>query len=45
MKPPTSQKEVRQFTGVVKYYRDMWERLSHTLTPLTRITSSKVNFQ
>ena len=33
MKPPTSQKEVRQFLGVVNYYRNMWARCSNTLAP------------
>ena len=42
MKPPTSGKEVRQFIGVVNYYRGMWERRSHTLAPLTKITPNKV---
>ena len=31
--------------GVLNYYHDMWERLSHTLSPLTNITSSKVKFK
>ena len=26
MKPPTFRKEVRNFTGVVNYYPDMWPR-------------------
>ena len=41
----TSRKEVRQFIGLVEYYCDMWERRSHTLSPLTKITSIKVNFK
>ena len=32
MKPPTSRKEVRQFMGLLKYYRDIWARLSHMLS-------------
>ena len=42
MKPSTSQKEVQQFIDVVHYHPDMWERLSYTLAPLTKIMSSKV---
>ena len=44
MKPPTFRKEVHRFIGIVNYYRGMWERLSHILSPLTNITSSKVQF-
>ena len=44
MKPPTYRKEVRHFIDVVNYYRNMWERLSHKLLPLTKITSSKVKY-
>ena len=39
MKPTTPQMEVRKFIGVINYYRDMWPRRSHTLVPLTRLTS------
>ena len=31
--------------GVGDYYRDMWSRCSHTLTPLTNITFSKLKFK
>ena len=41
MKPPTSQKEARQFICVGKYYRDMWPWRLHTLVPLTKIMSNK----
>ena len=45
MKPPTYQKEVRKFIGVVNYYCNMWPRMSHMLAPLTRITSNKSKFE
>ena len=45
MKPPTSQNKVCQFIGVVKYHRNMWSILSHTLSLLTNITPSKVKFK
>ena len=45
MKPSTSQKEVRNFIGVINYYRDMWPRWSYTLAPLTRSTSIKRKFK
>ena len=38
MNPPTSQKYVQQFVGVVNCYCDMWPKMSHTLAPLTRIS-------
>ena len=33
MKPPTYQKEVRQFISVVNYYYNMWSGRSYTLAP------------
>ena len=45
MIPSTSQKEVRQFIGLVNYYWNMWERHSHMLAPLTNIMSSKVKYE
>ena len=45
MKTPTSRKEVLTFLGVVDYYRDMWPSGSHTLAPLTRMTSNKKKFK
>ena len=45
MKPSNSWKEVRQFIGVVNYYRNILARHSHMLAPLTKITFSKVKFK
>ena len=37
LKPPTNVKELRQFLGMVQYYRDIWEKRSHLLAPLTNL--------
>ncbi len=43
--PPTNRKGVRRFIGLINFYRDMWIRRSHVLTPLTKLTSNKVKFR
>ena len=35
LKAPTSVKELRKFLGMVQYYRDLWEKRSHLIAPLT----------
>ena len=45
MKPPTCQKEVQNFIGVINYYCNMWLRRSHTLLPLTKLMFIKRNFK
>ena len=45
MKPPTYQKEVWKFIGVVNYYHNIWARSSDTLATLTKIAPSNVNFK
>ena len=44
MTAPKKIKEVRQFIGMVNYYQDMWHKRAHTLTPLTKICSTKSKF-
>ena len=44
MKPPTSQKEVRKFIGLINNYRGMWSSWSHMLLPLTILTYIKRKF-
>ena len=39
MKPPIYRKEVQKFIGIINYYHNMWSRRSHTLAPLTKLTS------
>ena len=35
LQPPTTVKELRAFLGMVQYYRDLWEKRSDMLAPLT----------
>ena len=44
MTSPKKTKDVRRFVGMVNYYRDMWHRRAHTLTPLTKLCSTKLKF-
>ena len=43
--PPTNQRQLRSFTGLVNYYRDMWIRRSDTLAPLSRLQSKNVKWE
>ena len=45
MTPPTSQKYVRQFIGLVNYYHSMRVRRSHPLAPLTNKMLNKTRFK
>ena len=45
MTPLNNTKEERDFIGIVNEYRDMWDRRSQLLQPLTALTSNKVKFK
>jgi hypothetical protein len=45
IKSPTTRKQLRQFIGMVNYYRDMWPLRSHLLAPLSSMTSAKVKWK
>jgi hypothetical protein len=35
IEPPQSVKQLRRFLGMVQYYRDLWDKRSHLIAPLT----------
>ena len=35
LEPPKNVKGLRRFLGIIQYYRDIWEKRSHILAPLT----------
>eukprot|EP00957_Ditylum_brightwellii_P066957 5082371-Ditylum_brightwellii.AAC.1 len=38
---PTNQKQVRQFLGMVNYYKDMWSKQAHILALFPALTGNK----
>ena len=36
---PKTRKKLRQFIGMISFYRDMWQKRSELLAPLTALTS------
>ena len=44
LKSPSNKKQLRQFIGLVNYYRDTWESRAHTMAPLTAMVGAKAKF-
>ena len=36
--------QLRQFIGMINFYRDMWQKRSELLAPLTALTSKNVKY-
>ena len=43
LSPPTTIKQTRSLLGIAQYYRDIWEKHSHVLAPLTELTREPKN--
>ena len=41
---PKTRKQLRQFIGMINFYRDMWKKRSEHLAPLTALTSKNVKY-
>ena len=42
---PKTRKQLRQFIGMINFYRDMWQKRSELLAPLTALTSKNVKYE
>ena len=41
---PKTRKQLRQFIGMINFYRDMWQKRSELLAPLTALTSKNIKY-
>ena len=41
MQAPKSQRQIRRFIGGINFYRKMWKKRSHILSPITKLTGNK----
>jgi hypothetical protein len=42
LSPPKTKRQLRHFLGMINYYRDMWQKRSHMVAPLTGLVSPLV---
>jgi hypothetical protein len=45
LSPPKTKRQLRRFLGMLNYYRDMWQKSSHMLAPLTGLVSPLVKYK
>jgi len=45
LQAPKTRKQLWHFLGMVNYYRDVWQRRSHILAPLTKLSSKAVPYK
>ena len=41
---PKTRKQLRQFIGMINFYRDMWQKRSEIIAPLTALTSKNFKY-
>ena len=42
---PTKVRDVRRFVVIVNFYRDMWRKIAHKISPLKKLCSTKFKFK
>ena len=42
---PKHRKQLRQFIGMITFYRDMWQKRSELLAPFTALTSKNIKYE
>jgi hypothetical protein len=45
LSPPKTKRQLNLFLGMINYYRDMWQKRSHMLAPLTGLVSPPVKYK
>jgi hypothetical protein len=45
LSPPKAKRQLRHFLGMINFYRDMWQKRSHMLAPLTGLVSPLVKYK
>jgi hypothetical protein len=43
--PPKTKRQLIHFLGMINYYRDVWQKRSHMLAPLTGLVSPRVKYK